>query len=87
MIWDKLLRLTWKKVAAIFVAWLSAVLLHNAVYALFRDSFGPGGDEPFFFLLAVIVIPAYFSVSVVYTLARIVLGGKGGRKFIHEDSR
>jgi hypothetical protein len=84
---DKWLGLTWKKVAAIFAAWVLAVLLHNAIYALFRESFGHGGDEPFFFLLAVVVIPGYFSVCVVYTLVRIVLRRRGSRETIHEDSQ
>jgi hypothetical protein len=67
---DKLLRLTLRKSLVIAAAWMLCVVLHNAIYALFRDSFGPGGDEPFFLLLAVVVIPLYVVVSVVYTIVQ-----------------
>ncbi len=72
---DRLLRLTWKKLLAIVAAWVLCVVLHNAIYALFRDFFGPHGDEPFFFLLAVVVIPLYFVVSVAYTVLRLIRRG------------
>lgn len=70
---DKFFRLNWKRVLIIIVAWLAAVILHNAVYALFFNYFNrTGGDEPVFFMLAVFVIPLYFVVSLVYTAIRIV---------------
>jgi hypothetical protein len=63
------LLLTWKKVLLILVAWVAAVLLHNIVYGLFKDYFDShGGDEPFFFFIALIVIPLYVLVSLIYTL-------------------
>jgi hypothetical protein len=64
---DKLLRLTLRKLLLIVAAWVLCVILHNAIYGLFRDSFGPDWDEPFFLLLAVVVIPLYFVVSLTYT--------------------
>lgn len=70
---DKFFLLNWKRVLAIIVAWLAAVILHNAVYALFFDYFSrTGGDEPVFFILAGFVIPLYFVVSLAYTAIRIV---------------
>ncbi len=45
-------------------------MLHNLVYALLRDSFGPNGDEPFFLILAVVVIPAYFLLALAYTVVK-----------------
>ena len=40
------------------------ILLHNAIYGLFIYFFGAefwnGGDEPFFFIMAVIVCPLGF---------------------------
>ncbi len=47
-----------------------SVVLHNLVYALcilcFGQGFwGNGSDEPFFFLLAIIVFPALFVVGAV----------------------
>ena len=48
---DKFFLLNWKRVLAIIVAWLAAVILHNAVYALSFDYFNrTGGDEPVFFV-------------------------------------
>lgn len=69
---DKLLRLTWRRLLLILAAWVLCVVMHNAIYALFHDYFGPHGDEPFFFLLAVVVIPLYLVVSVAYTLIWLI---------------
>lgn len=69
---DKILRLTWLKVVLIATAWVICVVLHNAVYAMFHDYFAPNGDEPFFFLLAVIVIPLYATMALVYTVASFI---------------
>jgi len=51
---------------------LVSVFLHNAIYALFIEWFGVGfwerigmGDEPFFFILALIVCPIAFLVGVI----------------------
>jgi hypothetical protein len=53
-------------------------VLHNVVYALFINFFGEGfwsgvGDEPFFFILAVMVSPLAFLVGAI---GSIVLGAK-----------
>ncbi len=55
---DYMLRFSLKKLLVMVVAWVACVVLHNAIYAAFRDFFGPNGDEPFFFLLAVCRHPA-----------------------------
>ncbi len=68
----KVLRLTPRRLLLIVAAWVACVVLHNVIYAVFRDSFGPNGDEPFFFLLAVVVIPLYLVVSAVYTVVQLV---------------
>ena len=60
------------------------VLLHNAIYGLFIhffgagfwDRVGPGGDEPFFFILAIFVCPLGFLVGAV---GSIVLAIKNKR--------
>lgn len=65
---DKLLRVTLKKLLLIVAVWGLCVILHNGVNTLLRDSFRPDFDEPFFFLLAVVVIPLYLGVATVYTL-------------------
>ncbi|MBV7331520.1 hypothetical protein KFU94_25450 [Chloroflexi bacterium TSY] len=67
---DRWLLLDWKRFFLIVVAWASAVILHNLIYALFVDYFGPEGDEAIFFILAVIVIPAYFVLALAYTAIR-----------------
>jgi hypothetical protein len=73
MRWDKYLRLTWKRLLGIAAAWLTAAFLHNAVYALFFNYFQrTGGDEAVFFILAVIVIPFYFLVSLIYTFCGLL---------------
>ena len=46
------------------------VILHNLVYGLFiawfgKGFWGPGGDEPVFFVLAIFVCPALFLISAV----------------------
>jgi len=46
-----------------------SIFLHNAIYALFIYLFGAGfwngGDEPFFFIIAVFVCPIGFLVGAV----------------------
>jgi hypothetical protein len=54
------------------------IVLHNLVYALFSHFFGEnfwgtGGDEPVFFVLAIIVCPLGFLIGAVGT---IILGLK-----------
>ncbi len=67
---DKWFLLSWKKVAIIIIAWIASVVLHNLVYVIFSDYFNAtiGGDEPFFFLIAIFVIPTYLVVSIIYTI-------------------
>ncbi|MBW2995747.1 hypothetical protein KY332_00440 [Candidatus Woesearchaeota archaeon] len=66
---EKYLLLNLKKLLLIIGAFILAVLLHNLVYALFFDYFSrTGGDEAFFFIIAIFVIPLYFLVSVGYTI-------------------
>lgn len=66
---DKYFLLSWKRILIIIAAWFISVILHNMVYILitfFNPSFE--GDEAFFFIIAVIVIPVYLIISVVYTV-------------------
>ena len=69
--------------AASFVGFFIFVLLHNLVYGLFIHFFGAdfwnGGDEPFFFILAVIVCPLGFLVGAIGSIVIVVkrkLSGK-----------
>ena len=79
---DRLLRLSFKRVLLIALAWIVSVVLHNLVYGLFKGYFDrTGSDEPFFFAIALLVIPLYLIASIAYTLAafaRRLLSGRSG---------
>lgn len=66
---EKYFLLSWKKALIIIIAWFAAVILHNLTYALFYDFFNrTGGDEPVFFIIAVVIIPIYAIIAILYTL-------------------
>ncbi len=68
---DKWLLLTPLRFFIIIGAWILAMVLHNLIYALFYNYFlSTGGDEPFFFIFAAIIIPLYFIICFVYTLIK-----------------
>lgn len=71
---DKFLLVNWKKILLIIVAWFVAVILHNVIYGVIKY-FNPAftGDEAFFFIIAVIVIPLYFIISLVYSLIKGII--------------
>lgn len=76
---EKLFYLTWRRLWIIIVGWFVAVLLHNAFYALGiyfggENFWGQGGDEPVFFIIAVIVMPIYFIISLGYTFYKTMVG-------------
>jgi hypothetical protein len=50
------------------VAWVASVVLHNFLTAAYQRVTGSRGEEPIFFLLAVVVIPLYVLISLAYTL-------------------
>ncbi|UCD00235.1 MAG: hypothetical protein JSW66_10200 [Phycisphaerales bacterium] len=61
--------------AASVVGFIVCAILHNVVYGLFIYWFGPDfwerigiPDEPFFFLLAVIICPVLFLIGLVGSL-------------------
>jgi hypothetical protein len=54
--------LSWKKLVIVLVAGFISIILHNVFSALF------GLEEAIFFIIAVLVIPIYFIISVVYTI-------------------
>ena len=75
---DKYLLLNWKKILIIIGAWFVAVILHNLVYGLGiyfggENFWGPNGDEAFFFIIAIIVIPLYFIVSFIYSFVKLII--------------
>ena len=58
------------------------VILHNLVYALFIvwfgegfwERLGSGGDEPVFFILALLVCPALFLIGTVGSIVLLIKG-------------
>jgi Na+/melibiose symporter-like transporter len=71
--WDKYFLLSWKKLLMIIVGWFVSVVLHNLVYMIimyFNPSFT--GDEAFFFIIAIIVIPLYFILTVLYSVYKFI---------------
>lgn len=67
---DKWFLLSWKKIAIVLIAWIVAFVLHNLGSALISIILGTEFEEAVFFLLATIVIPVYFIISIIYTLIR-----------------
>ena len=68
----KFLLLTGASSAGFFIF----VLLHNLIYGLFIHFFGAefwnGGDEPFFFIMAIIVCPIGFLVGTVGSIVLFI---------------
>jgi hypothetical protein len=60
-IFEKLFLLDLKKDVAIIVLWVFSVFAHNAISALFYY------EEAVFLTLAVIAIPIYVLVAIIYT--------------------
>ena len=74
--WDKYFLLTWRKLWIIVVAGFVSILLHNLIYGLFQNYFDShGGDEAFFFIIVVFVLPIYFIICLIYTLLRLIKRG------------
>lgn len=61
---DKYFLLSWRKAWIIVVGWFLAVMLHNAISALFNF------EEAVFFIIAVILMPIYFLIVLVYSLIK-----------------
>ena len=70
---DKYFLLTWKKAFVIVVSWFASVLIHNAVYGIILYFFNVEFEEPLFFILAVIIIPIYAIIVLVYSLIKLIL--------------
>lgn len=59
-------------------AFLLSAVLHNILYALYYPYFQREvGDEGPFFLLAVLVLPLYLLVVLLYTALTFIRGGRG----------
>jgi len=62
--------LSWKKTAIALIIWTLSVFLHNIIYGFFDYFFNIKFEEAFFFITAVIIIPLYFIISILYTFYR-----------------
>ncbi len=67
-------------------AFIISFFLHNAIYGLFIHFFGADfwdriglGDEPVFFVIAVIICPLAFAVGIIGSLVIFVKGLPGSR--------
>ena len=58
----KFFLLDWKRAIGVIALWIFAIAAHNAIFGFYMI------EEPFFFTLAVIAIPAYLIISIIYTL-------------------
>ena len=59
---DKLFLLDLKKTIALLVFWFIIVILHNFIFTFF------GIEEKIFFTLAIILIPIYFIICLLYSV-------------------
>jgi len=61
-----------------------SILLHNAIYGLFIHFFGAdfwnGGDEPVFFIMAIVVCPIGFLVGVVGSIVLAIKKDRMAKK-------
>ena len=62
--------ITWKKTAIALMIWIIAVFFHNMVYAFFVGVLGIEFEDVIFFIIAVIIIPLYFIISIIHTLIK-----------------
>jgi len=61
---EKYFLLNLKKVAIIIIAWILAVIAHNAFYAIFNI------EDALFFIIAVFIIPIYAIIAIIYTIIK-----------------
>lgn len=66
MKYEDLFLFSWRKLWIVVVVGFVSIILHNLISGLL------GVEEPFFFLLAVIVIPVYALVVAVYSIVYLI---------------
>jgi len=74
---DLFFSLNFLKIGLIIVFWFLFVFLHNLIYAVFNF------EEGFFLILAVIVVPFYFFISIIYSFVKWSENG-GMEKFVRK---
>ncbi len=68
---DKYFLFSWRKIAITLMIWIAAVFFHNMIYAFVVGVLKINlVDEPFFFIIAVIIIPLYIIAVTVYSLVK-----------------
>ncbi|MFA5857031.1 MAG: hypothetical protein WC867_06730 [Candidatus Pacearchaeota archaeon] len=53
--------LDWENLSIAVIAEIISIIFHNLIYGIFKI------EEPFFFIIAVIIIPLYVIISIIYT--------------------
>ena len=55
--------LSWKKLWILAVSGFASIILHNLISGLMKE------EEAFFFIIVVFIIPVYFLIAVLFTIA------------------
>ena len=63
----ELFTLSWKKFGITVIAFVVSVILHNLLSASI------GVEEPVFFIIAVIILPLYLIIAIIYSLIRAIV--------------
>lgn len=72
--YKNLFLLTWKKIWLLAISGFISIILHNLTSGLLEI------EEAFFFTIAIFIIPAYFLISVLFTLINFLKNKKGKKK-------
>jgi len=59
---NEIFLIKWKKILTVIVAWAVAVLLHELIKYYFNE------QEPFMFIIAVVIIPIYLVICLFYSI-------------------
>lgn len=54
--------LSWSKILTIVITWIVAIGIHHSIYFFLYI------DEPFFFIIAIFLIPIYLFICLLYSV-------------------
>jgi lipopolysaccharide export LptBFGC system permease protein LptF len=60
--------LNWKRTLIVIIVGLISILIHNLIYILTNYVLGKPFSEFFFWLIAIVGVPLYFLIAILYTL-------------------
>jgi len=58
--------LSWKKLWVIVITAFASIMLHNLISGLIKT------EEIFFFIIVILIIPAYTLIAITYSLIHLV---------------